>query len=424
MSLRDALNTFARSSPHALPLLEKPATVAAGERIMVERSATLRPPEDLDAVSERLNARLENNEALELRDLRRAPWCIWVSSKPLSRKPNLVERLLAQIAKAERRMVYRILAAAWFYHFKPDGLCISLVGNFLGRHAAELGDPWNKAHSSFYIFDPATGPGRIIDVAFRSGLAPDEILAGIGFRTTLSAIAYREHLYRLGFQRYEKGTNNNPMGRLQTVRNWAYADGKVRFEVLKTAAVRAALDPFADEMPDKGTRDAFLNFVLDLLRDPRSNPGQWTDCPKSEAITRRWLTEQSLRQFFEVVDRVAQQNHWSYRFAFWNALYRQQYIEDAWVVFEDEGAATAWKLFGKNLGFGRFEHGTGFQPGHSVLLLRIRGLTVAEWSHNSPCSIWDETEGGVGLKLYKSWYSASELKKQHRGDSTAANMAS
>ncbi len=211
---------------------------------------------------------------------------------------------------------------------------------------------------------------------------------------------------------------------MEIIRNWTYREGKVRFERLRTAAVRAALDPFNDEMPDKGIRDAFLNLVLDLLHDPRSNPGRWTDCANSEKITRRWLTEQSLRQFFDVVDRVAKQDHWSYRRAFWNALYERQYIDSAWVVFEDKGAATAQNLFGQNLGLGRFDNGAGFQPGHSVLLMGIRGLTVADWSHNSPCSIWDESGGENGPKLYKGLYSVSELQKRHKGDDTEQNMIS
>ena len=226
---------------------------------------------------------------------------------------------------------------------------------------------------------------------------------------------------QLGFERYEKGTHTTPLDRLRIIRNWTYADGKVRFQPLKTAAVRAALDPFGDEMPDEKTRDTVLDFALQLLKDPRLRPEGWTGCPKSEAIARRWLTEQSLRQFFAVLNTFGRKDQWAYQRAFCMALYRRHYIDDAWVVFENAGAREAQRMFGQNAGFGRIE---GFQPGHSVLLLNIRGLTVAEWSHNNPCSIWDETDGATGPKLSQSSYSASELKKQHRGDNTPANMTS
>ena len=56
--------------------------------------------------------------------------------------------------------------------------------------------------------------------------------------------------------------------------------------------------------------------------------------------------------------------------------------------------------------------------------INTKSVVRCGWSHNNPCSIWDETDGAMGPKLSQSSYSASELKKQHRGDNTPANMTS
>ena len=426
MSLRRSLEAFARSEPLTIRLPKTPATSEANERlakIFGERHQPQPQPqaEDLDGFSRRMTDLLERDNPLDRRDLFRAPWCIWASTRPLSRKPDLVERLLARIVEAGRRNVYRMLAAAWLHHFKFGDLCVPLIGDFLKVHTGDLGHPWKDAQTALHIFDAETGPQVIVDAAFQNDCTPDDILSRIGFRDRLLAIGYRENLYRLGFERYEKGTNTNHLDRLEIIRNWTCVGGKVRLEALKTAAVRAALDPFGDGMPDEKTRDGFLEFVLRLLQDPRLHSERWTGCPKSEPIARRWLTEQSLRQFFAVLNKVGRWDKWSYQRAFWNALYQRQYIDDAWVVFESAGADEAQRMFGQNAGFGRFE---GFQPGHAVLLLSVRGLTVAVWSHNNPCGIWDETDGAIGPRLHQSWYAPSELKKQHRGDDTPANLTS
>ncbi len=423
MSLRQALDTFARSEPVTIGLPKTPATSEANARlarIFGEGGSRQPPVEVLDDFSWRMTWLLERDDPLDRRDLLRAPWCIWTSKQPLSRKPDLVERLLARILEAGRRNVYRMLAAAWFHNFKSGDKCVPLIGDFLKAQIGELGHPWQEAQAALHIFDPATGPEIIVDAAFQNGCTPDDILSRIGFRNRLPALGYREHLYRLGFERHEIATKTNPLDRLEIIRNWTCTGGKVRFQPLKTVAVRAALDPFGDEMPDEKTRDTVLDFVLQLLQHPRLCPEGWTGCPKSEAIARRWLTEQSLRQFFAVLNKFGPKDQWAYQQAFWNALYQRRYIDDAWVVFESAGAREAQRMFGQNAGFGRIE---GFQPGHSVLLLSVRGLTVAQWSRNSPCSIWDETEGALGPRLYQSLYSASELKKQHRGDNTPANMS-
>jgi hypothetical protein len=78
-------------------------------------------------------------------------------------------------------------------------------------------------------------------------------------------------------------------------------------------------------------------------------------------------------------------------------------------------------MFGQNLVFGRFDHRV--QPGHSVLLLRVGGLTIAEWSRDGPCSIWDETDGEKGPRLFQRYYSSSELKKIVAGDRSNENMS-
>lgn len=422
MSLRQALNTFVRSAPFTISLPKTPAAIEANGRLAKmfgENCHHRLTAEDLDDFSGRIAALLECGDPLDRRDLLRAPWCIWASARPLSRKPRLVEILVAQIRNAGRRNIHRMLAAAWLHNFKLDGACVPLVGSFLKEHLLDLGAPLAEAHAAFQIFDPAAGPNLIVDAACQSGCAPEDLLSRAGFRDGL-AIGYREHLHRLGFERFAHGANSDPLDRLKLVRHWTCAGGRVRFEALKTAAVRAALDPFGDDMPGANVRDAFLNFALQLLQDPRLHPGAWADCPASETVARRWLTEQSLRQFFGVIEEIDRGRQWAYRRAFWMALYRRGYVDGAWAIFENAGARAAQRLFGQNAGFGCFE---GFQPGHSVLLLSIRGLTVAEWSHNNPCSIWDETDY-LGPRLYQTWYSPSELRKQHRGDDTAVNMAS
>ncbi len=424
MSLRQALNNYARSEPVTFAFPKTTATSEVNERlakIFGDGDTRLPIAENLDEFSRRMTYLLERNDPLGRRDLLRAPWCIWTSAHPLSRQPALVEGLLARIREAGRHNVYRMLAAAWLHNFKFGDLGVRLVGDFLKENIGDLGHPWKEAQTALHIFDAATGPKVIVDAAFENECTPDDILSRIGFRDRLPALGYREHLYRLGFERHQKGTNTDPLDRLKIMRNWIYADGKVRFQPLKTAAVRAALDPFGDEMPDETTRDTVLDFVLQLLQDPRLGPEGWSGCPKSESIARRWLTEQSLRQFFAVLKRFGRKDQWTYQRAFWNALYQRQYIDDAWVVFESAGAREAQQMFGQNAAFGCIE---GFQPGHAVLLLNVRGLTVAEWSHNNPCSIWDEADGAIGPKLSQSCYSASELKKQHRGDNTPANMIS
>ena len=80
-------------------------------------------------------------------------------------------------------------------------------------------------------------------------------------------------------------------------------------------------------------------------------------------------------------------------------------------------------MFGQDISFASFGQKSGVQRGHSVLLLRIGSLVVAEWSHNGPCSVWDEAAGEAGPALHRPRYDSRELKKAHVGDNSPDNMA-
>jgi hypothetical protein len=421
MSLRQALSAYAAAESAALVLPVTPAILEASGRLgklFGESGKGWRPAENLDRISLRITFALEKGSALGERDLLKAPWCIWASAFPLSRKPNLVEKLLTRIVEVGRSAVYRALAAAWFHSFRVDGACLPQVGAFLKERADTLGRPWKEASETLDIFDAAAGQDAIVDAAMKEGCTPDDILIRIGFRPQLASGGYRERLYRLGLERIEREGGADPWERLRTLERWACANGMARFQTLKAPAVRAALRPFGDETPEEGLRDVCLDLVHQLLRDPRSRPGDWSECPEAAGFAARWLTDQALRLFFAAPKEQDRRIH---RRAFWNALYRRGLIDDAWVVLESDGAGAARRKFGQNVRFGRFE---GFQPGHCVLLLRVRGLTIAEWSHNKPCSIWDDAESGARPRLHRGRYSASELMKQYKGDDNPANLAS
>jgi hypothetical protein len=319
MSFRSSLRDFGKGGVGPIRFPEKTAMERAKRELeekLGSATGTLKPPEDLDVVAARVADRLEKGQALELRDLHRAPWCIWHAV--MRERTKLVKPLLDQIEERSQRRSYGALAAAWLYHFKPTAFAVSLVGDFLARNAERLGYPYTEAQASYYLFDARGGPSRIADIAISTGQTPDAILYSANIRG--NAVGYREEIYRKGVSKLRSVSDS--LKRLETLKRWIYEDRmQVRFETLRAPAVNAALEPFGDKMPDKDICDRFLDFSLGLLGDPRIHAARWHTCERAKEIALHWLTEQSLRQFFEVVDRVARPEQWMFRRRFWNALY-------------------------------------------------------------------------------------------------------
>jgi hypothetical protein len=426
MRLKDICESFARANAPTLRLPAIAATEGLAQRLalLTEQGQTeKRPTENFDLIVRRIDAALAKGEPLSRKDLRLAPWCIWNSERPLAEIPGRLDVLLDRIAAAGRRKIYRTLAAVYLQLFHPTRVGCSAVAGFLVRHVEELGPPWIEAHRTLQLFSPAAGPRALAERALSAGRTPEEILSLSKIPNPSSHVGFCQYAYQLGYAKLEASANGDPMRRLATIKAWAFNGGKVRFDSLRVAAVNAAIIPFGSALPEKPTRDAFLGFALSLLADPRINRSRWTNCVNTEQTVRRWLTEQSLRQFFDVVDRVAAEEHWKFRRAFWSALYEKGYIDEAWVVFEINGSDEARRMFGNDISFARFGPNAAVQKGHSVLLLRIGTLIVAEWSHSSPCSIWDESHGERGPGLYKHSYNRDELRKPFKGDTSVDNLA-
>ena len=202
---------------------------------------------------------------------------------------------------------------------------------------------------------------------------------------------------------------------LDQVCGWCLAaDGNLLYQAHRAAMVNALVLPFGSVMPSAADRDALNRFLHPLIGDPRVKPGNWISMDAAAAIVKRWLTEQSLRQFFDVVDRIAPDGMWKYRRAFWSAYHARDLILNAWVVFGQDGATEARRVFGRDIQFGRFAKGgrKPVMPGHAVLLLDLGRCIVADWSHNGYCNIWSADDPGRPRFMNALSYTTDDVRRE------------
>src|SRR5262249_14794334 len=133
---------------------------------------------------------------------------------------------------------------------------------------------------------------------------------------------------------------------VDALRRWSLQpDKRLTFESSKAAFARAVVKPFGDRIPPPAERDVVMNFIIGRFGDPRVRRGTWVGMEDVAQILRRCLTEQSLRQYLEVVDRIAPHHTWKYRRAFWQPSYKADLLQNAGVVFGDHGAVGARRAF-------------------------------------------------------------------------------
>lgn len=165
-----------------------------------------------------------------------------------------------------------------------------------------------------------------------------------------------------------------------------------------------------NESISKDLKDLSQKELLKYLKDPRLDNSRWVRVDKdAEREIKKWLNKESLEMFLNIVDKTAdRRDQWSSRRRFWSKYEEKGYIDDAWVVFGAAGAEYADSFYETKLDYGKFSSSTG-DKSHAVLLLNIRGVTVADWSHNGACRIWKENNTQAP-EHYKKEYSPYDLR--------------
>ena len=408
MQMRSAIAALPRS---ARIRVEFPKTTAIADATasmrIPETEVTLPSPPDLDQIADRIRRTVRSGQPLSLEDFRHAPSCLWSGTRPLDLDRDVSDGYLNSVRQAGSRTAFKKLAAAYVIRYPTAAACFRKAAAVLSELAGGFHGPWSNAHKSLSIFDPDRATGLVATAALYRRIPTAQVMTEHGLRVPpgvgLAEAAFVEglrHVVRQDILAEE---------RLAIIKYWiAGRPFELRNDNNRGAVANALLLPYADTVPEKRDRDQILSFLLERLSDPRTRPEHWTPMSQSSRIARKWLIEQSLRQFLDVVSHSIHDPigalQWRYRRAFWTAVYNRQLISDACVIFDDEGARIAERVFEGKTPYGRWRRGVRhtqkrqIQKGQACLLLRIGPGIVAEWSHNGRCNIWRDAGELDGTK--------------------------
>lgn len=411
MPLKAALEDLRTFRSFRFDVPRQLATEAAADAIRPPtESVETRPPPDLDEIADRVRRALVAGLVPNSSDLLRAPWCLWDGMRPLADEPGLLDRYLRLVEALSRKSHFRRLAAAYAVRFPEDSKALQAVAECLARLAPRFTGAWSAAHDSLRIFDVTEAPVRIASAAIIRQLSPSELLSDEGIGNLAAEAGLAEAAFAEGLRQIA-AAEMQPAHRLDAVSSWCgKRKGAATFEKHRGLVADSLVLPHAGKMPEKPVRDRMLSFLLGKFGDPRTRQAKWSPMNCTDVV-KRWLIEQSLRQFLDVVDEIALERHWKYRRAFWTAVYDGNLISDACVIFDKIGAARARRMFDGETPYSTWIKGGSklIERGHSCLLLRIGNGLVAEWSHNGRCNIWHDAQDPSAPELHAASYMSSDV---------------
>lgn len=420
------LTAVERLSLRARPMPEQ-GTTARLARSLPPVAPIERPHVDLDSVAGNFIACIRRGTQPSLRDWNRIAWCLWTTKPAVAEDDRALDAMLNRVVdmvRNKKRRPYRQLASAYLTDFAIDRPKLAQISGVLRDFASAAGEPWDKLQARYALFTGAEAVGRIARLALREQTNIQGLLKPAGVRGMLLEAGFAEAVHDKGLEILRSTPVHTAVERIDTVRRWSLDEERLIFKRCKGQLARAVVLPFGERIPALAERNEILNFLIARFGDPRISGGEWIGLDDVVDILRRWLIEQSLRQFLDVVDKIAPDHMWKYRRAFWQAYHEKELLQNAWVIFGDEGAVEARRAFGKDVPFGRFRSGgrRQIEPGHAVLLLDFGECIVADWSHNGRCNIWKKSDRNCP-KLNAPYYTTDEIMRPlPKNDRTEPNL--
>ena len=445
-SFKDALDHWP-----GLPTLERqfePRLARAAAKRVRQRLAGVEPkaprPHDLDALYRRIEKSWSQHRSLEHvhpHDLRRLPWVLFYTpaagagSQPgkstarwLGAEPDLATafgRWLGDRRRAVRALLHE------FLRVYPAGLPTfddwrQLLRAAIENCPAPVPPSISKRQRQCRDFGlvETDGDWSFVRKLVETGDDPDAILQRAGLDAGLARCGFlragiRRCLSEIGGRLAQNAADAAHLERLLRLLE---CDGRLRFGERddRVAIATALLGPFADNGPaPPGTEGMLRSFFLRHFGHPHlpRDMGKWSGVPEEiRRVVMRWFVKLVLDRFFLLIRRTALDRHWRFREAFWHAFFRQNVIEDIWLLLGRNALRSLQNMPKQDRGGGSAPdfafHGAlhGTDGSQSVLLLRLPGVTVAEWSHNGKCRLWlDGTPSAP--RLYRSKYSRYDLTR-------------
>lgn len=272
-----------------------------------------------------------------------------------------------------------------------------MIGSELGRHSAAWAVRWRDRATRVSLFAAAGLTDRMVDEALAQGGDVRLLLRDLGFTTELLAQSglHAPLGARLAVRLSRELTTGRPITGAAVSNALAFlrTGGTLRFPGERVELAELLLAPFATrDLANAEAKAALVLFFDELYGDPRSHQKAWVDISQNARRTiTRWLARKALDLFFDILSATADPI-WRWRKAFWLALERKGAIDDAWPVFGRQAVDWLARNPAQKKRVSSYATLTGAERKQSVMLMRIGGYVIAEWSHAGSVRIWAQDD--------------------------------
>jgi hypothetical protein len=425
LTLREMLSRGIDGNSQSIPVVYPSVKIS---RITKEierrysRAGNSPTPADLAQLQEIFLSAVESRawDNISQRMWKRACWILWSGDNPLALNITFLNKYIEYCKTHASTKLIKSIIHVYLRDFKNG---MSANYEITSLILEQLNEPrfknllafWKERHELYLIFDTTNNFHLNAKFYLKSKDRANEYLKKMGLDDQLEISNYSQELFRAVAFEVEKNIAEStlPSEMFNKLKDLAIKNKKLRYPQNKTL-IESLLRPWLRKSPPSELCKQILQFLLKHFNDPRTAEGRnsWISINEDALrVVKKWLAGATLEQFFEIIDNTAQDDHWRYRRKFWQAYYDAECIDDAWIALgkDSELEARTQSVYGNELIAAKLR-GSGVKPDHSVLIFKLQGLIICEWSHQGKCRIWNE-RNKKSPRLYEKEYLAKYLRE-------------
>lgn len=383
-----------------------------------------RPPEGLDSrkLLVEVSHRWQDSGSLagiQARSLRRLPWVMFAPPPGVPSAFLMDPRFTTAFKRwsLERTSGSRFATLLQaFLRFYPESTELRepwrrFLVKHLGRHDGMRARRWAHRCNRFGLLT-LDGPRRLGSKMLDSGGEGERLLEEAGFTGFMADARFVRSATLGAVDEVEHRLSRRSAPDASSLSDWLSvfltAEMGLRFEELRVPLAEKLLSPWFSRTPETDVRETIMSFLLGALGDPRLQREAWHGVSSgARKVFLSWLVQETLEDFFRIIDATALSRHWKERKEFWGGYLDAGAISEAWLILGTDARIHGRKVLrDSSAQWGKLKGG---QPGHSVLLLRVRNVTVIEWSHSGAARFWLEGHSKAP-KPYMGIYHAFRLR--------------
>ncbi len=356
---------------------------------------------DPDHFKKLINAARETFHRGELirntRLLRELAQGLWDTTFRLASKPNFLAFYINSIEKSASISPLKAIARQYLFHWPKNEREGGPISDYLRRNQNRMKVGWLKDAVDHKLFEGGIAIPALAKATLQLNDHPINNLEKAGLRGSIISGAYSQAV----FEQACGITSENPSRASYEclIDFFLYnepGDDEFRYgnSSARNAFIKAFLYPWRQQNPESGMQRWIIARLLKSFDDPRLSMGKWDGIEQQYiGILKRWLAQESLEQFLNIVDQSITDSDnkrmWKYRRPFWKSYFDANLVQEAWVLFGRNATRLAKHAASQDESFAEsYGYLNSSDKSHSVLLMKIGDITIAEWSHNGKCWIW------------------------------------